>query len=124
MNRFGKKKESVRQLRVAQDIKSAISNIFYTERPYDEKLGDFIISVTAVEVSSSLQDAKIFVIPMDKNKSQQIMEYLEKFTSYFKTILGRRLQLKFVPNIKFIFDESYDYADKMDAVFKKLEGNT
>lgn len=116
-----KKKEPVRQLRVAQDIKGIISNILYTERPYDEELGDFIVSVTAVEVSSSLQDAKIFVIPMDKSKSDKIMDYLKRNTTFFKTLLGKRLQLRYVPNIKFIFDESYDYADHMNIVFDKIK---
>lgn len=114
-----KKRDSVRQLRVAHDIKELMSKILQTDRPYDSNLETLIVSITSVQVSASLQDVKIFVLPMDKDKSGYIMEYLQKHTTYFKTILGQKLQLKFVPNIKFFFDESYDYADHIDDVFKK-----
>ena len=144
------KKDSVRQQRVARDIKNMLSEILYRDRPYDEKLGDFIVSITSVVVSASLQDAKIFVVPMVGDayapqiantqdsaqevarmqeivsgqkiaRTQEIMKYLEKNTTFFKTMLGQKLQLRFVPNIRFIFDDSYDYADHMDDVFRKLK---
>lgn len=118
------KKESVRSLRVAHEIREIISQILYKGKPYDENLGDFSVTVTAVKISSSLQDAVIYVVPLEKDKSDQIMEYLSKMTPRFRSQISHKMRLKFAPNIKFVIDESFDYADRINELFKSISTGT
>ena len=118
------KRGSVRSLRVAHEIREIISDVLYRDKPYDEKLGDFSVTVTSVKVSSSLQDAVIYVIPLEREKSDKIMQYLNRLVPRFRSDIAHRLGLKCAPNIKFEEDESFDYADHMNEVFKRISENS
>lgn len=116
-----KKTGGHRTLRVAHEIKEILSDLFRRDLPYDPEVGEFYVTVTSVKVSSSLQDALVFVIPLERDKSDAIIGYLNKHAPYFRSGLSRRLGLKFAPNFRFLMDESYDYADKMHSLLSKIE---
>lgn len=115
-----KKSGSVRALRVGHEIKEIISEILWKEKPYEEGVGEFSVTVTDVIVSSSLQDAVIYVMPLNKNLTDTIMDYLNRRTPQFRSGIGRRLGLKFTPNIRFAIDKSFDYAEHIDMLLKKI----
>lgn len=115
-----KKAGSVRSLRVAHEIKQIISEILWKEKPYEDGVGEFSVTVTDVVVSSSLQDVTIYVVPIDKTLTDTIMDYLKRRSSQFKTMIGRRLGLKFTPNIRFNIDNSFDYADHIDRLLEQI----
>lgn len=115
-----KKAGSVRSLRVAHEIKQVISEILWKKKPYEEGVGEFSVTVTDVVVSSSLQDVMIYVVPIDKNLTTNIMDYLNRRAPQFKTMIGRRLGLKFTPNIRFDIDKSFDYADHIDKLLEQI----
>ena len=68
-----------------------------------------MVTVSDVEVSSDLAYAKVFVTFLFDHDEQAItqgMKGLEKAAPYIRTLLGKTMRLRIVPEIRFIYDES------------------
>lgn len=68
-----------------------------------------LVTVTHMELTSDLRDAKVFVSSLgDPTNRETLLLALKRATGYIRGELGRQLKLKYVPQIKFVFDDSYD----------------
>ena len=68
-----------------------------------------MVTVSDVEVSSDLAYAKVFVTFLfnhDESAIEQGMQGLEKAAPYIRTLLGKAMRLRIVPEIRFIYDRS------------------
>ncbi|WP_373604291.1 30S ribosome-binding factor RbfA [Aggregatibacter sp. HMT-949] len=99
-------REFKRSDRVAQEIQKEIAVILQREVK-DPRIG--MVTVSDVEVSSDLAYAKVFVTFLFDHDEQTItqgMKGLEKAAPYIRTLLGKTMRLRIVPEIRFIYDES------------------
>lgn len=99
-------REFKRSDRVAQEIQKEIAVILQREVK-DPRVG--MVTVSDVEVSSDLAYAKIFVtflFDQDESVIEQGMKGLEKAAPYIRTLLGKAMRLRIVPEIRFIYDQS------------------
>lgn len=99
-------REFKRSDRVAQEIQKEIAVILQREVK-DPRIG--MVTVSDVEVSSDLAYAKVFVTFLFDHDEQAItqgMKGLEKAAPYIRTLLGKTMRLRIVPEIRFIYDES------------------
>jgi ribosome-binding factor A len=99
-------REFKRSDRVAQEIQKEIAVILQREVK-DPRIG--MVTVSDVEVSSDLAYAKVFVTFLFDHDEQAItqgMKGLEKAAPYIRTLLGKTIRLRIVPEIRFIYDES------------------
>ena len=99
-------REFKRSDRVAQEIQKEIAVILQREVK-DPRIG--MVTVSDVEVSSDLAYAKVFVTFLFDHDEQAItqgMKGLEKAAPYIRTVLGKTMRLRIVPEIRFIYDES------------------
>ena len=99
-------REFKRSDRVAQEIQKEIAVILQREVK-DPRIG--MVTVSDVEVSSALAYAKVFVTFLFDHDEQAItqgMKGLEKAAPYIRTLLGKTMRLRIVPEIRFIYDES------------------
>ena len=112
--------------RVADLLKEEISQMLCKEVK-DPHIG--FITITDVEVSKDLQLAKVFyTILGDEQQLSKSSEALERVSSFLKRQLGKRLRLRYIPDILFKYDHSLDYGSKIDTILGRLkntqEGNT
>ena len=99
-------REFKRSDRVAQEIKKEIAVILQREVK-DPRIG--MVTVSDVEVSRDLAYAKIFVTFLFNNDQEAIsqgMKGLEKASPYIRTLVGKAMRLRIVPELRFIYDES------------------
>ena len=99
-------REFKRSDRVAQEIQKEIAVILQREVK-DPRIG--MVTVSDVEVSSDLAYAKIFVTFLfdhDEAAIAQGMKGLEKASPYIRTLVGKAMRLRIVPELRFIYDES------------------
>ena len=99
-------REFKRSDRVAQEIQKEIAVILQREVK-DPRIG--MVTVSDVEVSSDLAYAKVFVTFLFDHDEQAIaqgMKGLEKAAPYIRTLLGKAMRLRIVPEIRFIYDQS------------------
>ena len=99
-------REFKRSDRVAQEIQKEIAVILQREVK-DPRIG--MVTVSDVDVSRDLAYAKIFVTFLFDNDQEAIsqgMKGLEKASPYIRTLVGKAMRLRIVPELRFIYDES------------------
>jgi ribosome-binding factor A len=99
-------REFSRTDRVSQQIQKEIAVILQREIK-DPRLG--FVTVSAVEVSRDLSYAKIFVTVLntsDEDKTKQSVQILNDATGYIRSILGKRIRARIMPELRFVVDTS------------------
>jgi len=99
-------REFKRSDRVAQELQKEIAVILQREVK-DPRIG--MVTVSDVEVSKDLAYAKIFVTFLfdhDEAAIAQGMKGLEKASPYIRTLVGKAMRLRIVPELRFVYDQS------------------
>ena len=109
--------KSQRQLRVGQQLKHLISEVIALGDFQNEKIRGIPITVTEVNISPDLKKANIFVI--SRNNKKNFIKYLNEENFIFKKKIAEKLQLRFVPDINFNFDNTFEYANKIEKILKE-----
>jgi len=82
------------------------------------------VTVTGVEVSQDLQHARVFYCltgsPSEKEK-ENTSTGLAKAKGFIRQELGKRLHMRYVPQVDFRYDTSFDYGDKIERLLKELQ---
>lgn len=112
-----------RQLRAGELVRHALVEILREEEIHDEALHGISITVTEVRVSPDLRHATVFVEPLGaglETTHVQVgpaIEALNKHSKFFRGILGKMIDMKFTPDLRFLHDESFNEAARIDALF-------
>ncbi len=111
--------ESTRQSKVARLIQKDIGDIF--QRLNKDILQGRLVTVTVVRVSPDLSFAKVFLSIFPSEKVDEYLVHLQQFTKTVRTLLAQRVknQLRIIPEISFVIDDSLDYADRIEELLKK-----
>lgn len=100
--------------RVADLIRAEISDILL-KKVRDPRTRH--VTVTDVTVTDDLRLAKIFFVSMGTDVSgDDTREGFEKAGSFLRKELGKRLQLRYVPELQFIYDKSFEYGDRIEKL--------
>ncbi|MCK5825041.1 MAG: ribosome-binding factor A [Ichthyobacteriaceae bacterium] len=112
--------ETTRQIRIQKQLQQDLAELYQAEAKTAFK--GSIISITKVRITSDLMDAKVYISAFPLKDKTVFMEYIDANASRIKGELGSRIrhQMRRVPNIEYIFDDSLDYVDEID---KALKGN-
>ncbi len=106
-----------RSQRVAEVLRHEISQII-TQELKDPLIG--ITTVTAIKLTEDLKLAKVYVSILGaKEAREKGLLGLERAKSWIRSALGQRMDLKFIPELKFFYDETLDYADTIESLIKK-----
>ncbi|MFH1198270.1 MAG: 30S ribosome-binding factor RbfA [bacterium] len=111
---------SVRLEKISSLIKDEISLIFL-HKVQDPDFG--LITVTGVKVSPDVRHAKIYVSIYQKEKREIALKKLDELNSWIRTELAHRIKLRHTPELAFHLDDSLDYVEKMEGLFKKIHEN-
>ena len=110
---------SQRQLRVGEMIKQSLSMIFLKDEAKIPNINTKEITVTEVRMSPDLKNAKVFVLPLGGQNSEEIITKLKEFSFIVRKILSKKIIMKFLPKLFFVKDESFDYAEKIENLIKQ-----
>jgi ribosome-binding factor A len=109
--------------RVASMVKREVSQMLLNGIK-DDRVGAGMVSVTDVIVSGDLQHTKIFVSIYGTDEAKaETMEGLKSATSYVRSQLGQRLQLRRTPEVIFLEDHSLERGDKMLILLNQLSAD-
>ena len=88
----------------------------------DPRIG--FVTVTDVEMTGDLREAKIFVSIMgDAEKVKNSLEGLNSALGFVRREIGKRIRLRFTPEISFALDTSLDYGDHIQKLLLQVEGD-
>jgi len=109
--------------RVAELIKREISQLLLSGIK-DDRVGQGLVSVTAVEVSGDLQHAQVYVSIFGSPAVRaQTMAGLESATGYVRTVLGQRVRLRRTPEVVFREDTSLERGSRVIALLNQIRQN-
>jgi len=78
-------------------------------------------TITSVKMSRDLKLARIyFTIYGDSEKSEAAAQGFESARGFIKKSLARRLGLRYMPDLKFFYDESFEYGSQIDQLLEKI----
>ena len=107
---------SVRLLKVGEQVRHVVSELLTRQQVHDEVLSAHTVSVTEVRMSPDLRHATVFVKPLLGADEDAVLKALRTHTAYFQKEVAGRLKLKYAAKIKFLPDESFDEASRIDAL--------
>lgn len=105
--------------RVADLIKTELSDILLKE-VRDPRIGS--VTITGVELTYDLRSAKVFFVRMGEDVgSRELQESIQNASGFLKRELGKRLQLRYVPALNFLYDRSFEYGDRIEKLLHQVK---
>lgn len=107
-----------RMFKVSERIREIIaSSLLYSDDPRFN-----LVTITAVSISSDLREAKVYwSIPDSKERKADVEAAWEKGARHFRKAVADGLDIKFVPNITYVYDETQDTYERVQELMKKIE---
>lgn len=111
--------ESTRMLKISRLIQKELAE-YFRGAGTDLTLGS-LISVTVVRVSPDLGMARVYLSIFPSEKAPEVVKVLGENAKTIRFELGRKIakQVRHIPELKFFFDDSLDYAQRIDDLLKK-----
>lgn len=84
------------------------------------------VTITAIEVTDDLQNAKVFYCLLGaatEEEKRSAALGLNRGKGFMRLELGKRLHLKYLPQLSFHYDSSFEYGDKIERLLKELHKN-
>lgn len=108
---------SQRQLRAGELIRHALVEILREEDFDDEALAGTSVTLTEVRMSPDLRHAVCFIEPLGGEHAPEVVKALNRHVKFLRGRLGREIDMKFTPDLKFLHDESFDEAERIGRLF-------
>jgi len=112
---------SQRQLRVAEEVRHALSALFARSEFRDPELADAHVTVTEVRASPDLKHMTAFVSGLGQQLPDAQFAALKRAAPYLRAQVARAVRLKFAPELHFQPDTALDYAMRIDAALRQPE---
>lgn len=109
---------SVRLLKVGEQVRHVISELLTRQMVHDEVLSAHSVSVTEVRMSPDLRHATVFVKPLLGSDEEIVLKALRTHTAFFQKEVAGKMRQKYAAKIRFLPDESFDVASKIDALLR------
>ena len=106
-----------RQLRAGELMRHALVEIFREEEINDPVLAGVSVTVTEVRMSPDLRHAIVFVEPLGGERSAEVVDALNRHMKFVRGHLGRQIDMKFTPDLKFVHDTTFGEAERMARLF-------
>ena len=114
---------SQRQLRVGELVKQNLGELFIRNEAKIPLINSRLITVTEVRMTPDLKTARVYVIPLGGIETKETVKILTEYSHLVRKALSKRLDIKFLPKLTFVEDNSFEYAEKIERIIKKNKNN-
>ncbi len=122
-NQISQKAFSQRQLRVGELVKQNLGELFIRNEAKIPSVNSKYITVTEVRMTPDLKTARVYVIPLGGTDVKETVKILTEYSHLVRKALSKRLDIKFLPKLTFVEDNSFEYAEKIERIIKKNKDN-
>lgn len=112
---------SQRQLRAGELVRHALMDLLRDEDFHDPAMANAHVTITEVRLSPDLRHAICFAESLGGAHAATVIDGLNRHAKYLRGKLGRSIEMKFTPDLKFVHDESFAEAERMANLFNKPE---
>ena len=122
-NQFSQKTFSQRQLRVGELVKQNLGELFLRNEAKIPSINSKLVTVTEVRMTPDLKTARVYVIPLGGVDTKETVKILTEYSHLVRKALSKRLDIKFLPKLTFVEDNSFEYAEKIERIINKNKQN-
>ena len=114
--------KSLRGERLSSEYRKAVYEIISKKLKYKTDGVRGLVSVTKADVSPDLKNAKIYISVLGKNKeeSEATFACIKEHAGYIRLELAHTMQMRTVPELHFLWDDTMEYGDKIDRLIKTI----
>ena len=108
------------QIKLERINSSLVEQISYIIA-HDVKNPDInFVTITGAKVTSDLSLAKIYFMVLDQSKIKETLSALKDASGYIRHELRERIDIRQIPELEFVYDESIEYGNKIEKIIDKL----
>jgi ribosome-binding factor A len=112
---------SNRQLRVGENLRHALADIFQRDGVDDRALAGVFITVPEVRMSPDLKLATVYIMPLGGKNVDGVVAALERHRRQLRGALAKRVDMKFIPELRFRADETFAAGEMIDRLLTSPE---
>jgi ribosome-binding factor A len=107
-----------RQLRVGEELRHVLASVFEKGVIRDPGLAGVSVTVSEVRVGADLRSATVFVVPLGGGNADAMLNALARARSFLRRRIAEAVRLKFVPDLIFRLDPSFDEAEHIEQLLR------
>ncbi len=115
------KPPSQRQLKAGELIRRALAEIIAKENLRDPALQGVSVTISEVRASADLKHAVVYAAPLGGGDSPSVIAALNRCSKFLRGRLGREMEMKSTPALKFVEDATFDTATEMQEILNRPE---
>jgi ribosome-binding factor A len=112
---------SQRQLRIGESLRHALSEILMREDFFDPDLADVSVTVSEISVSSDLSSARVYTMPLGGINVDIVIPALNRLAPFIQSLVAQKVHLRRTPRLRFLLDESFENAARMNVLFNAIK---
>lgn len=113
---------SKRYLRVSEALKRTVSEALNVSKILVHVIGDVHITVSEVRLSSDLKSSVVYILPENITAdASEIVSLINEYSWELKKYLSKETNLKFLPKLRFKYDDLFDKIESIDKVLGSVE---
>ena len=111
---------SFRAARTQEDVMRELTAILREMK--DPRIADSLLSIVKIDLSSDLSSCKVFISSLaGSDKAVAAVKALKSASGFVRRELGRRLDLRHTPELRFIADNSIEHSADINRILNSLE---
>ena len=107
--------------RVAESIRHALAEILSRGDVADPLLDRQVVTIPTVRMSPDLKLATVTIMPLGGKDAEKTLAALAQHKKELRTLVARRVNLKFAPDLRFTLDETFEAQSRIDALLRTPE---
>src|ERR1700743_1027748 len=107
-----------RQLRVGEGLRHALAEILRRNEIRDTDLEGVSVTITQVKASPDMRYATVYCEPLGGQNAKEIVAALNRHKGFLRGEMGHMIAMKFTPELRFVEDESFAEAEKIETILK------
>jgi ribosome-binding factor A len=112
---------SQRQLRVGEALRHALAEVLRENEIRDPELEGVSVTITQVKPSPDMRYATVYCEPLGGQNAKAIVAALNRHKGFLRGEMGHLITMKFTPDLRFVEDESFAEAQKIETILKSPE---
>tara|TARA_B100000242_G_scaffold143753_1_gene102380 strand:- start:242 stop:640 length:399 start_codon:yes stop_codon:yes gene_type:complete len=117
-DQYSQRAFSQRQLRVGELVKQNLGELFLRNEAKIPNINSKLVTVTEVRMTPDLKTARVYVIPLGGVETKETVKILTEYSHLVRKALSKRLDIKFLPKLTFVEDNSFEYAEKIEKIIR------
>lgn len=91
------------------------------EEVKDERIG--FVTVTSVSITNDLSFAKVYITVLNDNEKDTTIKVLNNASKFIEMELSKRVDIRKMPELKFVYDESIEYSNNIESIIERINNN-